>query len=152
LLLTRIDNRGFDNAVTIDAGAILRRLADDYGEIYSHRHLTVALNEDAPLHLTMNETLAGVLLGNLLKNAFLHSPDGGMIEVRVSARGVSISNSATAGPLDPVVIFRRFYRSGNAGEGSAGLGLALVESICRFYDMHTGYDFADGRHTFSVTV
>ena len=149
LLLARIDNRGFPDSTETDAGAILRRLAEDYSEVYGHRSLKVDIREESPFHVEMNTALASVLWGNLLKNAFAHSPEMGHIEVKISSRGVSVANSATGGPLDPVVIFRRFYRGGG-GEGSAGLGLALVESIGRLYGLSISYDFVEGRHIFSV--
>ncbi|MDR2882978.1 MAG: HAMP domain-containing histidine kinase [Alistipes sp.] len=164
LLLARIDNRGFSGGVPVDATPILSRLAEDYSEVYGHRAITVEVNARATFRPVMDETLAGMLWGNLLKNAFVHSPDGGRVDVTISARGVAISNTATEGPLDPVVIFRRFYR-GNAHGGLAGadqaggslgretgtgLGLALVDSICRLYGLNIDYDYTDGRHTFTI--
>ncbi len=122
----------------------------DYSEVYGHRGLVVDIRETAPFRVVMNETLAMVLWGNLLKNAFANSPDGGSIEVKVSSRRVTVSNAAEEGPLDHVVIFRRFYRGGG-GDG-AGLGLALVESICHLYGLRVDYDFAEGRHLFSVVL
>jgi signal transduction histidine kinase len=149
LLLARIDNHGFTDSMEIDAGVLVRRLAEDYSEVYGHKNLTVDINQDTVLKVGMNETLASVLCGNLLKNAFVHSPEGGRIEVKIASGTLSVSNDARGGPLDPVVIFRRFYRSANQ-EGSVGLGLALVESICRLYGLSVRYDFAEGRHIFSV--
>jgi signal transduction histidine kinase len=148
LLLARIDNHGFPDSTQTDAGEILRRLAEDYSEVYGHRGLRVDILQAAPFLVKMNVALASVLWGNILKNAFAHSPEMGRIEVNISAGEVSVVNSAVGAPLDPVVIFRRFYRGG--GEGSAGLGLALVESICRLYGLHVAYDFNEGRHVFSV--
>ncbi len=148
LLLAKIDNRGFTDGAEVDATPILRRLAADYSEVYSHRSLSVDVNVRAPFRLTMDETLAGVLWGNLLKNAFVYSLDGGRVEVMISAAEVSVANSAAGGPLDPVVIFRRFYRGG--GETGTGLGLALVESICRLYGLRIDYNFAEGRHIFTI--
>jgi signal transduction histidine kinase len=150
LMLARIDNRAFPESVEVDTGALLRRLAADYAEVYGHRSVTVEVKEQEPFRIAMDETLAGVLWGNLLKNAFANSPSGGRVEVRVSAHGVSVANGAAGGPLDPVVIFRRFYRTG--GEGGAGLGLALVESICRLYGLNVEYAFVEGRHVFSVKL
>ncbi len=148
LLLARIDNRGFSGGAPVDATPIIRRLADDYSEVYGHRGLVVEVNARAAFRPVMDETLAGVLWGNLLKNAFVHSPDGGRIDVTISARGVSVSNAATAGPLDPVVIFRRFFRSGV--DTGTGLGLALVESICRLYGLIVDYEYTESRHTFTI--
>ncbi len=154
LLLARIDNRQFPDSVEVDAGMVIKRLADDYSEVYGHRNLSVEVREKSALKIRMNETLASVLLNNLLKNAFAYTSEGGRIEAVVTSRSVSVSNSATGGPLDPVVIFRRFYRGGGStgSENSAGLGLALVESICRLYGFRISYEFVENRHIFTVTV
>ncbi len=157
LLLARIDNRQFPDSVEVDAGSLIKRLADDYSEVYGHRDLTVEVREKSALKIRMNETLASVLFNNLLKNAFAYTSEGGRIEVSITSHSVSVSNSTAGGPLDPLVIFRRFYRGGGgvgstASENSAGLGLALVESICRLYGFRISYEFAENRHIFTVTV
>ena len=51
-------------------------------------------------------------------------------------------------PLEADRIFDRFYHSGSTG--STGLGLALVNSIGRYYNISIGYTFADGMHCFSA--
>ncbi len=154
LLLARIDNRQFPDSVEVDAGKLIKRLAGDYSEVYGHRDLSVEVREKSALKIRMNETLASVLFNNLLKNAFAYTPERGRIEATITSRGVSVSNPAAGGSLDPVVIFRRFYRGGGStgNEGSAGLGLALVESICRLYGFKISYEFAENRHVFTVSV
>ncbi len=45
-------------------------------------------------------------------------------------------------------VFERFYHDGKSG--STGLGLALVNSICRYYNFNVSYRFDNGMHIFSV--
>lgn len=151
LLLTRIDNRQFPDTAEIDINTLLRNLIADYSEVFAYRQITLTFTEEATVTIRMNETLASVLYSNLLKNAFIHTPQNGTIEVVVSKEHIAISNSAENGPLPAEEIFRRFYQ-GRKKEGSLGLGLSLITSIGRLYNMRVGYDFTAGKHRFTVTI
>ena len=97
----------------------------------------------------MNEQMASVLVSNLVKNAYVHSPEGSVVEVTLSADGFDISNPGLQ-PLDRDKIFRRFYQPGRRKEGSTGLGLALAFSVCERNGFTIGYDFSENRHKLSV--
>ena len=73
-------------------------------------------------------------LGNILKNAMEHTPEGGEIsveaeetalytELRVTDDGPGFENE------DIPHIFERFYKGKNAADSSVGIGLALARSI-----------------------
>lgn len=151
LLLTKIDNRQFPESSQIDINQLIKNLAADYSEVYSAGRIDVQITEEAGLKIVMNDSLASVLFSNLLKNAYIHSPDGASINIRIFPQGVSVSNTAEGGPLDSSRIFRRFYQDGKKA-GSMGLGLSLAESICRLYNMEIGYEYTGGIHRFSVTT
>ena len=89
-----------------------------------------------------------MLAANLIKNAFVHTAAGGRIEVLTTTDGLRISNSSSGVALDADLIFRRFYHSG--GSDSSGLGLAIVEAICRSRRLAVDYAFEDGMHVFRV--
>jgi signal transduction histidine kinase len=150
LLLSRIDNGQIGEAEDVDAGGLAARLLDDYSEIYGSKGIEVVIRRSGQLVLRMNETLASVLIGNLLKNAFVHTPADGRIEVDVSGDSFVVRNTAVGGALDGGVVFRRFYKE-SAGEGSSGLGLALAQSVSRAYGFVITYTFENGMHLFSVT-
>ena len=95
----------------------------------------------------MNESLAATLLNNLLKNSYIHNIQGGKVEITVHERRISIANSGKK-PLDASQIFERFYHEGNPD--STGLGLALVSSICRYYDINLSYSFEEEMHCFTM--
>ena len=69
--------------------------------------------------------------------------------MRVAGRSLEVTNDGAAGPLDGARIFDRFYRA-TEKEGSSGLGLALVEAVCRLYGLRVSYDYVAGRHRFTV--
>ena len=147
LLLTKIDNGQFPEVADVDIAALVNREIGLYDEIYSHKEVKSNVQVCGPCVVSMNEALADTLVGNLLKNAYLHSPEGATVSVQVDAGKIVVSNSGDA-PLDAERVFNRFYHGGKSG--STGLGLALVSSICRYYNFKVGYRFEDNQHRFTV--
>ena len=149
LLLTKIDNGQFPESSEVDVGAQVRTTAEELGDIYAYRGVTLRLAEETTLIVRMNPSLAESLVANLLKNAFVHGDANGTVDVRVAGRSLEVTNDGAAGPLDGARIFDRFYRA-TEKEGSSGLGLALVEAVCRLYGLRVTYDYVAGRHRFTV--
>lgn len=147
LLLSKIDNRQFPETSSVDLVQIVKSEIEVYEEIYAHRGITVVTHLDNFFVVQMNDSLAVTLITNLLKNAFLHSPDGAIVEVSLRNGLFVLSNNGEAA-LDASRVFDRFYSGGMSG--STGLGLALVSSVCRNYGFKVGYSFKDARHIFSV--
>ena len=69
------------------------------------------------------------------------------MRVTADGRELTIANSGERA-LDASQIFERFYHEGNPE--STGLGLALVSSICRYYNIEVGYSFVEGMHRFTL--
>lgn len=149
LLLSKIENRQFTESERVSVNETLHSLIEDFTEIYGHREIEVHLSEESHLWVRMNRMLLSVLLGNLLKNAFVHNRQGGDIRVEVSSNRVMVSNTSDSGELDSRCIFRRFYQKQHR-EGSTGLGLSLVDSIAKMYGIEVEYRYVEGRHLFQV--
>ena len=149
LLLSKIDNGQFPEAEEVDVNALVRRTAEDMEEIYAYRSMRFALVDEGPLTARMNPSLAGSVVANLLKNAFVHGDEGGEVTVRVAPRRFTVCSSGAGGPLDAGRIFDRFYQ-GTKKEGSTGLGLAVVDAVCRLYGLKVSYSYKEGRHCFAV--
>lgn len=149
LLLTKIDNHQFPESTTVDIASLVREQQELYCEIFSARdiHWSLSLPETFPVQ--MNESLASVLVTNLMKNACLHSEPGAEVQVRLENRTLTVSNQGAA-PLDQEQVFKRFYQ-GAKKEGSNGLGLALVKAVADYYGLPIAYRFLEGRHCFSVS-
>ncbi|MFP4384741.1 MAG: ATP-binding protein [Spirochaetia bacterium] len=77
----------------------------------------------------------GEAVSNLIKNAFDHTPPGGVVTVRIENSGLfsSISVSDTGSGIslaDLPRIFDRFYRGRTGGEAKGtGIGLSLAKAI-----------------------
>ena len=77
------------------------------------------------------------VLGNLLRNALVHTPAGTPIEVRVAGAGgdirLEVRDHGPGLPTeDGAALFERFWRAERGrerGRGGAGLGLAIVAGI-----------------------
>lgn len=150
LFLSRIDNGQFADACPVEINRLVRRLLEDYREIFVSCEVTASLDEAATLMPVMNETLAESLAANLLKNAFIHNRKGGHVHVRIAADTLTVSNTGSPEPLDAQRIFDRFYQ-GSKKKESTGLGLAIVDAICRQYGHRVTYSFEAGEHRFRVS-
>lgn len=148
LLLTKIDNGQFPESVEVDIVTALEEGVESYGDVYAAREVNFTHNLPAELKVTMNESLASTLISNLVKNAYVHTPQGGDAHIEIIGRTLRVSNTGGE-PLDKEHIFERFYQAARK-EGSTGLGLALVAAVCRYYNLRLEYFFADGKHNFEV--
>ena len=79
----------------------------------------------------------------------MYRTKSGEVTVRVAPRRFTVCNSGAGGPLDAGRIFDRFYQ-GTKKEGSTGLGLAVVDAVCRLYGLKVSYSYKEGRHCFAV--
>ena len=151
LLLSKIENGQFPQTADVDMNALAKESIELHQEIYDHKNIAAKIDgEDRFVH-RIDEQMASVLIGNLVKNAFLYTPSGGTINVTMWKTGFSISNTGNA-PLDKDKVFRRFYQPSGRKEGATGLGLALAYSVCMNNGMDITYDFINGRHIFSIIL
>ncbi len=149
LLLSKIDNNQFQEVETVDFNVLLKKLIDDYSEIYSYKGVVISFEENGKFAVRMNSTLAGMLANNLLKNACVHNVGGGKVTVVCNGDGMEFRNPSGRGALDGEKIFERFYQ-GEKKEGSTGLGLAIVDSICRHSNLGIQYIYSGEEHCFMV--
>ena len=149
LLLCKIENGQFADTRSVCLNDILTHYLDDYKEVYAYRNITVTVTTDSSFCVEMNDSLVSVLVTNLLKNSFVHNIDCGFIYIKITANTFEISNTGEK-PLDRERIFERFYQ-GQKKEGSTGLGLALVDSICKANHLKIDYTYVENRHIFTIS-
>ena len=150
LLLSKIDNSQFVDSANVCINELVHRYMGDYQEVYDYKEIQITLNEKENFHLQINETLATILITNLLKNAYVHNNEHGTIQIEIGKDYITFSNSGDLQPLDEKRVFERFYQ-GKKKEGTTGLGLAIVAAICRQCSLAVSYRFVNNRHEFHVT-
>lgn len=148
LLLTRIENGQFLERTELDLAALIREHQEIYAEIHAGRQIRCRMELPESAAVVMNEALASLIVGNLLKNAYVHSPDGAEIHISLDGGTLEISNSGEEA-LDAEHIFDRFFQ-GSKKEGSTGLGLALVRASAEFCRLGLVYRHSGGMHIFRV--
>ena len=83
---------------------------EDYKEVYQYREIITSVEEEGIFYLTINETLAVVLLTNLLKNAFVHNIDGGHIRIVITPHSVMFCNTGRHNHWMPSVFLSVFIK------------------------------------------
>lgn len=149
LLLTKIDNDQFPDQTDVNLSAMVLSQKELYEEIFRNKRISCSVQvPDEPVIIRMNETLASILVTNIIKNAFVHSPEGGTVTLTLTENGLVVANSGDS-PLDQGRIFDRFYQ-GSKKDGSTGLGLALAKTIADRNGLRLTYSYENGMHLFRI--
>ena len=151
LLLSRIDNKQFMEKIDVELNTVVRKIIQDYEEVYSYMNIRAEIKETGVFNVRTNETLANILINNLLKNSFVHNVKNGCVQIEISSSKIVFKNTGQDFPLNTRLIFDRFYQ-GNKKEGSTGLGLSLVKSVCNAEKLQVRYYFEDKFHCFEIFI
>ena len=149
LLLSRIDSGHFLDKADVDIVPVIENELEVYNEIFADKGITCNIKVPQRFVVQMDEMLATTMVGNLIKNAFVHSSERGTIEITLSRGELIVANNGDEA-LDGARLFDRFYTSGKTG--STGLGLALVKSIAGSYGFGLEYAFKENKHSFKIRL
>ncbi len=149
LLLSRIDNSQFKETITIDLSQLLEHQLTYFKELASNNRITLVVDIQNPLIITANKVLLESLINNLISNAIRHNYGGGLINIEVKDNTFQISNSGGKSSLNKDKVFRRFSRTSEERKGN-GLGLSIVNQICKLHGWEVGYNYTDELHRFYV--
>lgn len=149
ILLTKIDNRQFKETEEINISQLLLNHLNNYEELLHAKNIELVKNIEPDVQLTMNETLADILITNLLINAIKHNTESGFIKVDLDKKHLSVSNTGMALSGDPVMFFERFKKESTSND-SLGLGLSIVKKISDTYNFTTAYNYMEKVHTVIV--
>ncbi|HEY8862910.1 MAG TPA: HAMP domain-containing sensor histidine kinase [Candidatus Dormibacteraeota bacterium] len=159
LLIARLDQGRPLEKEPVDLQAIARDAAADARAVAPQREIT--LTAPAPVVVEGDDTRLRQVLGNLVRNAIVHTPQQTAIEIAVSTEdGVGRMSVTDHGPgLDAEEldrIFEPFYRadpSRSRDSGGAGLGLSIVSAVVSAHGGHvTVKETSGGGATFEVEL
>lgn len=148
LLLSKIENRQFQEIKNVDFDVLIKRKIEELEELFSHKQLKVEYEKNGNFVFYINPDLADVLLNNLIANAIKHNFFGGTIIIKLSDDGFEIINTGDTLSIDPKTMFQRF-RKGKTSL-STGLGLAIVKQICDVYGLSIEYYYQNKLHHMKV--
>ena len=106
LLLSKIDSGHFLDRSDVDIVPIIDNELEVYREIFAEKELVCNVKVPKSFVVRMDEMLATTMVGNLIKNAFVHSPAGGRVDIVIAHGSFSVSNSGDEA-LDESRLFDR---------------------------------------------
>ena len=109
LLLSRIQNRQFEEVTEVDMNPHVRKILELLSDLYEEKELDYHLSDTEDCRIRMNESLAHTLLTNLIKNAIIHSPEHGRVDILIHSTRIEIVNDGNQA-LDERQMFKRFYK------------------------------------------
>ena len=139
LMLARLDEVRDAAREPVDVTELARDAVDDARAAARDREITLHADSDDTLVTAAPDQLRQVI-GNLTRNALVHTPAGTPVEVGVAREGgvvrLAVRDHGDGLPLEPGederALFERFWRADPArgrGPAGAGLGLAIVHAI-----------------------
>jgi two-component system OmpR family sensor kinase len=140
LLLARLDQGRPLERNPVDLEAMVRDAISDARVTDPHRTITARIS--APLVVVGDDARLRQALGNLLRNAQVHTPPGTPVEVELRHQGDdAVLEVVDHGPGIPSGntdrIFERFYRADpglSRDQGGSGLGLSIAAAIVGAHD------------------
>lgn len=150
-LLTKIDNLEFKVDQTIALIPEIEGQLADLAELIQMKQLSVSTQFESELLVELHPLLAETLISNLLANAIKHNVEKGWIHIATNQGQLVISNSGEPLHTNPQELFRRFKKD-RAAPGSPGLGLSIVETICRQNGLKVSYQHDQGKHRLSLLI
>jgi len=160
LAISRLDSGGAGIEYNpFDLNALARTTTEQMHLLASEKRISLTCSSTGLVQLIGDETRIKQVLVNLLDNAIKYTPTNGHVIVatgtvenkavlRVSDDGVGIP------PASLPHVFERFYRAEKArsrGVGGFGLGLSMVDAVCRAHGGTVSIESAEGQGT-TVTV
>lgn len=149
LLLAKIENRQYPHTERINFSNLLREKLEHFAELIESKSLMLRTDIRDDVHLLLHPLLAEILLNNLLGNAIRHTAENDIIAITLTDHKLEIGNSGKPLQSSPEKLFERFHKE-NPDAESAGLGLAIVQSIADTAQLRTGYRYEEGMHIFTI--
>ncbi len=139
LMLSRLDaGEARGEWVAVDLAALTVSTADQMGLLAEDKRIRIRCVTPASVLVQGDRARLKQLVVNLLDNAIKYTPDGGKVTLQVSTQEgwavLDVTDNGIGIAADAVPhVFERFYRADqarNRAVAGAGLGLAIVQSIC----------------------
>lgn len=141
-----------DDGVVTNVNELVPDLLFEVEDTLDESAVVMNLQETASLLVNTQEATLRIVLGNLLRNAYMYTEQGQILVV-IMSNAVSITDTGPGLTAEQQRrIFEPFYREDTLGGSGVGLGLALVKSTCENFDWELTVESEVGRVQSSPSV
>jgi signal transduction histidine kinase len=138
-----------------DLQELVKTTAEQMKLLADEKQITMGGDSSGPVYSLGDESRIKQVLVNLLDNAIKYSREGGHIVTSVrtddNTAVLTVTDDGVGIPVDALPhIFERFYRAEEArprGSAGAGLGLSIVQAICRAHGGTVSVASTEGKGT-----
>lgn len=141
LFLSREQQSGISDSSSADLCQVVLQVVDNNQEPLSSAGIELRTEFKATPILDVPESIAKIVVANLLRNAIEHTP-GGCIEVYVDSQKLIVRDNGEG--IASENLPRIFDRSFSTKASGAGLGLNMVKRICDRFDWDIRVDSQPG--------
>lgn len=143
LLISRVENRQYSLDEEVEITAIINNVIDELSDFINMKELVLKKQFDCSIQVKGNSELIQAAIYNIVQNAIKYTPTKASIILKTSCENEqAIFSVLDEGPGIPEElldsVFDRFQKTENHTDGfdddSPGLGLSIVQSICRLHD------------------
>jgi heavy metal sensor kinase len=142
-----------------DLNALAQATTEQMQLIASEKGICLSCPSSGPVPALGDQTRVKQVLVNLLDNAIKYTAAGGHVVVSTEAQGdravLTVNDDGLGIPAESLShVFERFYRAEKARSRESagfGLGLSLVQAVCRAHGGDVSIESTEGRGT-TVTV
>jgi len=150
-LLTKIDNKEFENDHSVDFSKLIEEGLENFREFIEMNNLELKTDITDGVQVNMHPALADILWTNLLQNAIKHNIQNGEIVIQLTPDKLVLSNTGKNTDLKPDQLFERF-RKADQNSPSIGLGLAIIERIVDQSGLSMSYVIKDPMHIITIQL
>jgi signal transduction histidine kinase len=149
-LLAKIDNQEFEQKESVDVSNTLEDFIDEYEELIYLKGINLSKKIDEDIEWNIHPVLLEILITNLLNNAIKHNLiQNGFIKIYLEKNQLIIENSGKPLSHKPELFFARF-KKGNQSSSSLGLGLAIIQKICKVSGLKINYINKEQLHQITI--
>lgn len=138
-----------------DLQEMVKTTAEQMKLLADEKQITMSSDTSDPVYSLGDESRIKQVLVNLLDNAIKYSRPGGHVITSVRAEDnaavLTVRDDGAGIPADALPhVFERFYRAEKArprGTAGAGLGLSIVQAICRAHGGMVSVESIEGKGT-----
>ncbi|SHN27358.1 Signal transduction histidine kinase [Cyclobacterium lianum] len=149
--LAKLENQEFEGTQSINFSSLVTDCLHEYEELMGMKKITVHQRIKPSVKIDMHAHMAEMLVDNLLNNAIKHNTSPGQICLELNNKVLKISNKG-ARPTGNVTEYLKRFKKGNPSSESIGLGLSIIQQICRIHGYTLEYTFINEEHQITIQL